>query len=72
MFKVARARFSVFNQILIDVQAWGFSQVFYYTIMVPFGLGVRLLGDPLSLKNGAHWREREPVGTTLEDAQRQG
>lgn len=47
--------------------------VFYFTIFVPFGLGVRLLSDPLRLKrvSSSHWRSRETTDITLEDARRQ-
>lgn len=48
--------------------------VFYYTIMVPFGLGVSLLSDPLRIKDRyteSTWIEREPVTTDVEEARRQ-
>jgi hypothetical protein len=48
--------------------------VFYYTVMVPFGAGVRLLSDPLRLKPNAAasaWREREPTNPDIEAARRQ-
>lgn len=72
MFKIARERWKVFNQILADSTAWFFSLVFYYTVMIPFGIGMRLLGDPLAMKTAPHWRDREPVLSSLEEARRQG
>ena len=47
--------------------------VFYFTIFVPFGLGVRLVSDPLRMKRAlsSHWLSREMPGHTLEDARRQ-
>lgn len=48
--------------------------VFYFTIVVPFGLGVRLLSDPLHLKTHStrsSWLERETRDHTLQDARRQ-
>jgi hypothetical protein len=47
--------------------------IFYFTILVPFGLGVRLLSDPLRMKRASspQWLSREMTGHTLEDARRQ-
>jgi hypothetical protein len=47
--------------------------VFYFTIFVPFGLGVRLLSDPLRLNraSSAYWLSRRTTDLTLEDARRQ-
>ena len=46
--------------------------VFYFTILVPFGLGVRLLSDPLELKDfpKAGWLDRETHDTSLEHGRR--
>lgn len=72
MYKVARERFEVLSQILVDAQAWFLSTLFYFTVMVPFGLGMRLFGDPLAIKGQTTWIQREPVGSSLDDARRQG
>ena len=47
--------------------------IFYFTIMLPFGIGVTLFGDPLKRKNTSpnYWLTREATSTTLEDALRQ-
>jgi hypothetical protein len=48
--------------------------LFYFTIFVPFGLGTRLFGDPLAIKEAAktpQWLKRETKDLTLEDARRQ-
>ena len=47
--------------------------IFYFTIMLPFGIGVALFGDPLKRKNKSpnYWLTREATSTTLEDALRQ-
>ena len=47
--------------------------VFYFTIFMPFGLGVRLLSDPLQLKraSSSFWLSRGKTDLTLEDARRQ-
>jgi len=45
---------------------------FYFTLFAPFGLGVRLLSDPLAIKHkhGAQWLKRTTRDLTLEDARR--
>ena len=48
--------------------------VFYFTIFVPFGLGVRLLSDPLGTRRRrlpSLWLSRRTTDLTLPDAQRQ-
>ena len=46
--------------------------IFYFTIFLPFGLGVRLFGDRLGIKNGLKpkWVRRETLDCTLDDARR--
>jgi hypothetical protein len=46
--------------------------VFYYFILAPFGLGVRLLSDPLAITSrpGPHWRRKEPDAATHVDRAR--
>jgi len=47
----------------------------YFTVVLPFGLGVALLGDPLRLKPGAaesNWRPKHlPVKPSVAEAERQ-
>jgi hypothetical protein len=46
--------------------------VFYYTLVLPFGLGVRFFSDPLKLKpEPPHWQTDESREQTLESAHRQ-
>jgi hypothetical protein len=46
--------------------------LFYFTLFMPFGLGVRLFGDPLALRPGGHpkWLERKTLDLTLDDSRR--
>ena len=46
--------------------------VFYFTLFMPFGLGVRFFGDPLALHPRARsrWLERSTKDLTLEDTRR--
>lgn len=48
--------------------------LFYFTIFMPFALGVRLFSDPLDVKRRSHdswWLERRTRDLSLEDARRQ-
>jgi hypothetical protein len=47
--------------------------LFYFTVFLPFGVGVTLFGDALKLKetNPPHWKARETLKETIEQAQRQ-
>lgn len=46
--------------------------IFYFTLFVPFALGVRLLKDPLALHvvGEPKWLERKTTDLTLEDSRR--
>ena len=47
--------------------------LFYFTVLVPYGLGVRWFGDPLQIKTRPNhlWQPRSPQDPTLADAGRQ-
>lgn len=46
--------------------------VFYFTLFMPFGLGVRFFGDPLAIRarDRSKWLERTTQDPTLEDSRR--
>jgi hypothetical protein len=45
--------------------------LFYFTVYLPFGLGVRLFGDPLKIKGARPtWQERTTAGDDLDQARR--
>jgi hypothetical protein len=46
--------------------------VFYFTLFVPFGLGVRFFKDPLALRplGQATWLERRTEDLTIENSRR--
>jgi hypothetical protein len=48
--------------------------IFYFTILLPYGLGVRFLGDPLGLKKSRKngWIVRSPQEETVDTARRLG
>ncbi|MDM8528983.1 hypothetical protein QUF58_12350 [Anaerolineales bacterium HSG24] len=47
--------------------------IFYFTILVPYGIGVRLFSDPLQIKTQPNtlWRPRATGDKTLQDIKRQ-
>ncbi len=47
--------------------------IFYFTVFVPFGIGVRLFSDPLHIKKepADRWRPRETGDQSFEDVLRQ-
>jgi hypothetical protein len=47
--------------------------IFYFIILMPFGLGVKLFSDPLHLKlqGRTHWISKGTSETTMENARRQ-
>jgi hypothetical protein len=46
--------------------------IFYFTLFMPFGLGVRLRADPLALrhKGGVKWLDRNTYDPTLTNLRR--
>ena len=61
-----------FGQFMGDLIGRLVLTVFYFTLFMPFGLGVRLLGDPLAIRplSRAKWLERSTHDVTLEDSRR--
>ena len=48
--------------------------VFYFTVLVPFGIGVQMFGDPLKLKrttSDVRWQIRGKVEVSLDSFRRQ-
>ena len=56
-----------------DAQARILLTIFYFLIVAPFALAIRLFTDPLSLKPGSAkgWRPRQTSPPGLEQARRQ-
>ena len=64
-------KWRAFGQMMGDFVARIFMTVFYFTIALPFGVGVRLLKDPLHLRSGqSGWLLRETKRETIEDARK--
>lgn len=72
---IAWDRLRVIAAIVGDVQGRFIALLFYFTILVPFGIGSRLLSDPLRLRinrEQSTWLNREPIPTDLNAAKQQG
>lgn len=69
--KKAWKKWRAFGQVMGDFVARIFMTVFYFTVAVPFGIGVRWFKDPLHLRSTqSGWLPRETKQETLEDARR--
>lgn len=66
-------RFGVITSVIGDFQGRVIATLFYFTVLVPFGLGSRAAGDPLQLRaQDRQWLARDEVARDLESAKRQG
>lgn len=72
ILQLAWKRLLVITAVIGDVQGRLIALLFYFTILVPFGIGSRLFSDPLHIKTQTRWLERPLVPSTLEDARKQG
>jgi len=73
IFGIAWERWQIIARINGDYIARLVVNLFFFTIMVPFALGVKFLTDPLSLRKNAssQWLPRKPVGAKLDEARSQ-
>lgn len=69
---IAWHRFAIISGIISDANARAISVLFYFTLLVPFGIGSLLFSDPLGKKAGATWHDREPVPADIDSAKQQG
>ncbi len=73
ILRTAWERWQIIGRINGEYVSRFITNFFYFTILVPFGLGVRFFADPLDLRKVApsYWKERKPVNTALDDARSQ-
>ncbi len=71
ILRIAWERWRIIGHVNADYVGRIVTVAFYYTVLVPFAIGARLLMDPLKLKRPAAWSKRPPVGTTLDEARSQ-
>ncbi|MCL4263656.1 MAG: hypothetical protein KJ069_10595 [Anaerolineae bacterium] len=75
IFKRGWRRWSDFAGRMGDVQGRLLMGFFYFVVVTPFGLGMRLLSDPLAIKKSpphSNWHPKESTDLTLEAAKEQG
>jgi hypothetical protein len=62
-----------FGRFMGNIVARVVLSVFYFTVFVPFGLGVRWFSDPLQIKvkPSSLWRPRSTTDQALADVERQ-
>ncbi|GAB5492554.1 MAG: hypothetical protein Phog2KO_27690 [Phototrophicaceae bacterium] len=82
IWDIAWHRFNVIQAIVSDANARIIAILFYFTILVPFGVGYSLMSDPFNEKEttkdgkktnvGQAWHDREPVPSDLDSARLQG
>jgi hypothetical protein len=70
---IAWERFKIIAAIVGDAQARIIATLFYFTILVPFGLMSRLSRKTAQQNSGASaWLDREPISSDIDIAKRQG
>jgi hypothetical protein len=83
IWQIAWHRFTVIQGAVSDANARMIAVIFYFTILLPFGVIYTLVGDPLRLKPvtdengqtrpvGQAWHERHPVHNDIDSARQQG
>lgn len=72
LFNVAWHRFSIITSVVSDATARIVSVLFYFTLLVPFGIVSRLFSDALDTNGSAQWLDREPVPNDIDSAKLQG
>ncbi len=70
--RIAWDRFNIIGSIIGDVQSRILITAFYFTILVPFGIGSRLFSDPLHHNAQATWLDRPATPDDLDSAHQQG
>jgi hypothetical protein len=72
---LAWERFKVITAIIGDIQGRFIATLFYFTILLPFGIGSRMFSDPLRQRlatEKTQWLERSPVSEKIDAALKQG
>ncbi len=73
IWQTAWHRFSIISGVVSDASARIVATIFYFTVLVPFGIGYTLFADPLHRKNNQpRWHDRAPIPTDIESAKEQG
>lgn len=71
--EIAWQRFSINAAVIGDFNGRFIATVFYFSVLVPFGLLSTLFMDPLRRKGSeTRWLERAPVPADIKSAREQG
>lgn len=71
--EIAWHRFNVNSSIIADGNGRFIATLFYFTVLVPFGLLSSLTMNPLDVKKSeARWHKREAVPADIKSAREQG
>jgi hypothetical protein len=71
--RLAWERFGVLARVFGDMQARVIASLLYFTLILPFGLIMKLTDHPFKqAQRTPHWDARDPVENTLDGAKRQG
>ncbi len=73
ILRTAWTRWQIIAHINGDYLARFVTNLFFFTILVPFAIGARLFSDPLALRKVTSnpWSARKAVGATPDDARSQ-
>jgi len=73
MLRIIWGTWKRIGQFIGDFVARVVLSLFYFTLFVPFAVGVRLFSDPLGMRkhNPSRWLERTTRDSSLHDARRQ-
>jgi hypothetical protein len=73
MFKQLWLGWKAFARRIVDIQAKLFLTFFYFLVVAPFAIGVKLLANPLNLleKRHSNWVSKTVDKRGLEEARRQ-
>ena len=71
IWTLAWDRWKILSELLGNAQAHILMLVFYFTVMLPFGLAVTLLSDVLHIRCTPQWVAREAISERFEDGRRQ-
>ena len=72
--KIVWKRWQQFGQLIGDLFARIVLTILFFTVLLPFGIGIRLFGDPLKLKSdnqGTYWMEYSADAPNLLRSRRQ-
>jgi hypothetical protein len=58
MLKLLWQKWKIIAHKIADVQARGILFLFYYVVLPPFALGMKIFSDPLQLRTDKGWLER--------------